>query len=406
MPKIGKFFKEKIETIKDSRFNNSDKEYRNKLLFHKAAILNKFILTIVVLIIIGIGTYIYFKNKVYTNYNVASVVEREDTINTRYLKYGTNILRYSNDGISSTDYTNKVIWNVAYEMQNPIVDICGDYVAVADLKGNKIYIMDSNGAKGEIDTTLPIQQIEVGSQGVVYAVMEDGTDIWILTYNFDGTVLAKSKQPMSSSGYPIDISVSDNGEKLMVSYLYVDSGVMKTNVAFYNYGSVGQNESDKLVSGYSYDGTVFPLVEFLNASTALAVGDSKIAIYKGTQKPQLLKEIEYTQEVLSAYYSDEYIGLVFNNEDTVDKYRLDIYNLTGEKILSKKFNYDYTNITLDKNGFVIMNENEFAAYSMSGIEKFYYKSSNTLLNVIRLETGGKFVIIDSKNTQVISLKLN
>lgn len=402
MLKIGKFFEEKVDALR----NGDDREYKNKLLFHKASVLKRMILTIAVIVIVGIGIYVFFKNKVYTNYNVISVVEREDSVNTKYLEYEDGILKYSNDGISFTDYNNNAKWNVAYEMQNPRVDISGSYVAAADLKGNKIYIMNTSGAKGEIDTALPIQQIEVASQGVVYAVMEDDTDIWIFTYNYDGTVLAKSKQPMATSGYPIDIAVSPNGEKLMVSYLYVDSGVMKTDIAFYNYGSVGQNESDNLVSGYTYDGIVFPMVEFLTESVSVAIGDSKVAIYTGNQKPQLLKEIECTEEILSAYYSKEHIGIVFNNDDDADKYRMDIYNLAGEKVLSKKFSYDYTDILLDESGFIIVNEGEFAAYSMAGIEKFHYKSNNTLLSVFRPESSGKFVIVDSKNTQFIGLKLN
>lgn len=401
----------KIKAKIGSRLNNiinfnDDSEYKKKLILHKAVIANKFVVGTLIGIILIIGLVIYFKNKVYTNYNLNSVVERKDTINTKYLDYNGKILKYSNDGISCTDYANNTIWNCSYEMQNPIVDICKNYVAVADLKGNKIFVMDENGEKGTIDTKLPIQKLQVASQGVVYAVMEENTNMWIYAFNYDGTLLAKSKQPMKSSGYPLEISVSDNGEKIMVSYLYVDMGIMKTDIAFYNFGSVGQNESDNLVSAYTYDGNIFPMIGFMTESTAAAVGDNKLVFFEGTQKPTLFKEIEITQEIRSAYYSDKYVALVFDANDTAGRYKIEIYNIKGEKILSTGFDYDYTDISLWDESFIIRNDNEFAVYNMSGLEKFHYQAANTIMNVISSGNFRKYVIIDANNTQEISLKLN
>ena len=49
---------------------------------------------------------------------------------------------------------------------------------------------------------------------------------------------------MNDGGYPISISLSSSGELLAVSYLYVDAGVVKSNVVFYNFGPVGANQSE------------------------------------------------------------------------------------------------------------------------------------------------------------------
>lgn len=407
MPRKKAFLK-KIFSKKDNDniLKNVQKDYKWNILLHRAGIMKKVIIGIVVIVLIIVGVNVFFNNKEYSQYNIASEVERGDAVATQYREYGSNILKYSNDGISCTDYKNTTIWNLSYEMQNPIVDISGEYVAAADLKGTQIFIMDMNGQKGEIKTTLQIQQIQVASQGVVYAVMEDGTDMWIYAYNYDGTVLAKSKQPMSSSGYPIKISVSDDGEKLMVSYLYVDSGIMNTKIAFHNFGSVGQNESDNLVSAYTYDGMIFPVVEFLNQSTSVAIGDSKLVLYKGTQKPKMYKEVDLETEVNSAYFSDKYIALIIDNEDGNGKYRIDIYNTDGDKILSKVFDYNYENVILYDKGFTVVNNNEFVSYNMSGVEKFHYEAQTNIVSVIKPDKWNRYVIIDSNNTKVINLKIN
>lgn len=400
MPNIREYLKSKRKNKKP------DYSYKKSLFVHKAAIFYRFIVIIVAIVAIGIGIYVYFENKVYTEYNIVSNVERTDSVSTKYLKYNEYIFKYSNDGASCTDYENNILWNQTFEMQNPMVDICGEYIAVADKEGNKIYIFNKSGLEGEIDVTLPISQIQVASQGVVYAVVEEGNNSYIYVYSKAGEVIAKSKQPMAKSGYPLDITVSDNGEKLGVSYLYVDSGIMKSDVAFYNFGSVGQNESDNLVSGYTSENIIYPVIEYVDDSTAIAVGDNKIEIYRGKQRPELYKEISIEEEIRSVYCSDKYIALIFDNTDGTQKYRLDLYTVEAEKILSLKFDKDYKNVILRDEGFIITGESEFSVYNISGMEKFNYKSGRSIINVIQTDSNNRFVVIDSANTQVISLKFN
>ena len=71
---------------------------------------------------------------------------------------------------------------------------------------------------------------------------------------------------------------------MAVSYLYVDAGVVKSNVVFYNFGPVGANQSDYMVSAYTYSDLVVPKVQFMNNDTAFAAGDSRLMIFGGSQK--------------------------------------------------------------------------------------------------------------------------
>ncbi|MFA9378570.1 MAG: DUF5711 family protein [Lachnotalea sp.] len=402
----------KVEEVADirkylkSKKSEDDFSYKKKLFVHKAAFFYKILILIIALIALGIGIYVYFINKVYTKYNVISNVERTDTSTTSYEEYMDGILKCSNDGASYTDYANNVLWNETFEMLNPIVDICDEYIAIADKEGNKIYIFNEKGLQSTIDVSQPIEQLQVANQGVVFAVLDDGNNSLIYTYDKAGNVLAKMKQPMTTSGYPLDISVSDDGVKLAVSYLYVDGGIMKTDIAFYNFGSVGQNEDDHIVSGYTYENIVFPNVSYVNETTAVAFGDNKVGIYKGTQKPEMTKEIDIEDEIQSVYYSDTYFGLVFENSDVGTKYRLELYDLEGEKILTLNFDQDYTNIVMKNNEFIIISEMDFSVYNISGLEKFHYEAQKALLNVIPMSSKNKFVVIESGTTEVIGLKIN
>ena len=133
----------------------------------------------------------------------------------------------------------------------------------------------------------------------------------IQTYDKEGNMLVESKLAMAKTGYPVDMAVSDDGEKLGVSFLYVDSGIVKTNVGFYNFGSVGQNEIDRLVSAYIYEGSVFPSIEYINETTSVAFGDKKVCVYQGRQRPELVKEIKVEEEIRSVFYTNNYFALVF-----------------------------------------------------------------------------------------------
>ena len=75
-------------------------------------------------------------------------------------------------------------------------------------------------------------------------------------------MIATGKTRIDSPGYPVDLDVSDNGELLVVSYVYVDGNTPTSYVAFYNFGSTGQNQMDNMVSGYTYPDVLVPQVQW------------------------------------------------------------------------------------------------------------------------------------------------
>ena len=108
----------------------------------------------------------------YEDFDVNSTVERSDTAATIFEEFQGNILKYSNDGALYTDTYNERIWNQTYEMTDPQIDICEDYLTIYDKKGTMIYIMTKEGILGGIETTMPIQQVRVASQGTVAVLMK------------------------------------------------------------------------------------------------------------------------------------------------------------------------------------------------------------------------------------------
>ena len=69
------------------------------------------------------------------------------------------LLNYSKDGAGCMDTKGNAVWNQTFEMQNPIVDICQNVVAIGDYNGRTIYVMNTGGPMGNITTNRPIRNI-------------------------------------------------------------------------------------------------------------------------------------------------------------------------------------------------------------------------------------------------------
>ena len=297
-----------------------------------------------------------------------------------------------------------MLWNETFEMQNPLVDSCGDYVALGDYMGTTIYVYNSLGLQGTIDTSTPLKRFCVSGNGNVAVVLEDDEVTWIKLFDVNGTNIASDRTTMSKSGYPVCVDISEDGILMAVSYLFVDSGVLSSSVAYYNFGAVGQNEVDNLVSGYNSSGTVVSLVNFINADTSIAVGDNRFSIYKGSEKPESIFEKELDKEVLSVFYNENKIALVYEDEDGANKFIAEVYDDKGNIVTTQGFDMDYSNISLYKDLLVIYNSEACQIYNTSGLLKYDGKFAKSAVIVIPEAAGSRFLVVYGDGMEEIKLK--
>lgn len=380
-------------------------EMNEKIHRHRRKILGWASLAVILLVAGLVGTYIYIQTRTYTKYEVIKAVEREDSAGTQFTVFHGNILKYSKDGAMCMDANNRMIWSQTYEMQSPVADICEDYAVIGDKKGNWIYIMDTSGPCGEIKTTMPIQRVQVANQGMVAILMEqDGTG-YIQVYDKEGKFLAEGELHTENSGYPLDLTISNDGKKMAVSLLDVNEGNVKTTITFYNFDSVGQNEIDNIVGQYSYSDMVFPKVEFLTNDIMAAFGNGKAVIFEGTQKPQVKKEITVKQEIRSIFYNEAYIGFVFINENAKETYKMQVYDLRGAEVLSKNFKMEYQEIGfLENDEICIRNDLECAIYTLRGVEKFHANFEKSIFKIMSASGLRDYIFLTDGETQKIRLK--
>lgn len=379
--------------------------YKEKIRSHKLAVFFRTvgIATIVVFLVAAI--YVSWRDKEYSEASITQGASITNGADAKVISLNGHIVQYSKDGISCLDETGKVLWNQTYEMQNPIAHTCQNVVAVGDYNGHNIYVSNVNGAMGEVDTNLPIRDFCVSSQGVV-AVVLDGIDVtWIYLYDSKGNTIANFKTTMKDSGYPISVSISPNGELVCVSYIYPEDGTVKTSVAFFNFGSVGQNSIDNYASGYDYPGVVVPYVQFMNSGAAFAVSDDRIMFYAGEEKPMSQSEsFTGSEEIRSVYFDDSYVGLVFANSTTDGAYRLQVYNTSGDLTLTTYFDIDYSEVVFNNKQIIIYNEDECVIKDMNGRDKYSGTFEEPVRTMVPTNLRNKFILVTADSVDTYTLK--
>lgn len=378
--------------------------YKEKIMKHKLTTMYRIVLVVIVLIAIMALVYVQYRRHVYTGYDILSSVAREKGAEARDIRLGNSILTYSKDGAHCTDAKGDVTWNQTYEIQDVRVATSQDVVAIGNYNGRSIYLGNTEKQLGEITTTMPIRDLAVSSTGYVTAVLADTDVTWINTYNSDGENIYSGQTHMSNSGYPGAISLSPNGELLAVSYVYIDAGVLKTNIAFYNFGPVGANNSDYMVSGHTYQDLLVPMVQFMDNETMFAVGDSRLMFFKGNQIPTSAGEYLFDQEIQSVFYNEKYVGLVFVSEDAEARYRMDVYNTKAEKVGSYYFDIEYNDIFFGQDCFTAYNETDCLVMTLEGIEKFNGHFSKSVNLMIPTGSAYKYLLISDTSIDTIQLK--
>lgn len=379
-------------------------DYKEKIRRHRQSKLRFFCVSAGIIAFVLLAFFLYHTLRVYSHYVTKEVIERTESSASVTLQIGENMVSYSKDGASCVDIDGNKIWNQTYEMQKPIVGVTDSSIAISDYNGRNIYVMNSEKILGTVSTNMPIKNVAVSESGIVAAVMEDGSTTWIYVYDTKGNVLVFFKTKMNNSGYPIAIALSPDAMLMAVSYLYVDSGVMRSSVAFYNFGEVGQNELHNYVSGFNYTESLVPYLKFIDDETIVAVADDRIMFYKGNQKPAVLGETLLNREILGVYESKEYVGLVFENNEGETKYCMELYNLEGEKEDTLEFDCEYTDILITEKSIVVYNKNEWNVYTIGGRKKFSGVYEQSIQKIVATDTIEKYLIVTDETLEKVVLK--
>ena len=370
--------------------------YELRLSRHKRNIVKKTVITVVAIAAAVTAVGFYIEKRSYHNYKVVQSSEQEDVVSTSYIEMDGDILRYSPDGVSLVSDKMSTLWSETYQMQNPVADVNGTRAVIADKDGTTLEIYDKSGKTGSVTTSYSIIKARVSKSGLVAAILDGGDDTWIDFYSTDGSLIAENQTKIDDPGYPLDIAVSEDGVVMMVTYQFVDGSDTTSYVAFYNFGDVGQNEDDRIVSGYKYEGVVVPQIQYLSNNRSIALKDNGFTIYQGSQIPKEVKTIETDKEIVSTFYDDDMVGLVFKNDSKDKQYIMEVYNTADGKLKFKEdFNISYTTIKLSGGNILMYNSSQMCVMNSRGVQKYLGSVDGTIKDFFKIGMNRYLLVLDS-----------
>lgn len=356
-----------------------------------------------VLILLAVcGTYLLMKNQTYGQARTDSTYAGNTSDMNNYCQFADGIVRYNRDGVVFLNKNNEEQWIQPAQIQNPVLVEKDESFAVADMGGNNIMVFSEEGLKGEIETPLPIEKMAISGQGIVSMILKNENSPKIISYDAAGNVLVEQQITVSTTGYPVALEMSDDGNTLAVSYLHTEGTSISSKVIYYNFGEEGKKKTDNIVSQEEYQNTVMADIFFMGTDCSVAVGDNSFVIYSGTDNPKKTKEVEMNQEIQSVFHTDTYIGFILLNQEK-SGYELRLYNRRGGEVITRDIPGLYSHVKMDGDQVIMWDGSRCCIVSDTGIIKFNGDLKVDALEIFRARGLNRYYVMSVDELRVIYL---
>ena len=372
---------------------------RRRSLIKKVVIIS----LIVIVVLAAAGITYYNSIRQYKGYTVVKSSETVYETNASYIRFGTNLLKYTPEGASYINSNGDIVWTAGTDIKAPIAAANGNYAVVADKGGNKVAVFNTDGQVSENTMPYAICDIDVSEHGAYVVVLESDKTNYINMYSSTGSIIYEIQTSLDKSGYPVDITVSNNGEKLFTSYFLVDGLTTNISLTAYNFGEVGQNlNADRMVGGFKFKDELIPKVEFVTNNTIAAFSDQHIYIYKMKEKPSLKAIVNLDGEVKSIFYSSSFIGTVQKAAEGTG-YVMKVYDLTGKLEFTHDIDFEYDSINASDEEIIVTGGQDCLILTKSGRTRFRYVFDSTIKNMIATSGTRQYIVTFENRTETIKL---
>lgn len=362
------------------------------------------LLCMIVLTILAAMAGIWFYNRVhlFESYRIVQSTEEHDVEGTRYAMLEDSIIKYGHDGVFCVDTNNHSLWSIAYSMQTPICDTCGGTMVIAELQGKQVYVLNRSGLLGSFETAMNIRKAKVGSNGVTALLLDDGDTSWICLYDRNGSQIASVRATMEDSGYPIDLAITPNAKKMMVSVVRAEEGILTGSVFFYDFSS---SASDRhLMQTLDYPNEIFPEVFYASGQTPVAVGSGGFVVFTGSKRPSQKTAVPLEREIVSCFHDTSNIGFVFHSDDTQIRYEMEVYSISGKKAMQASCTFDYTGVEMTDGEILLYDASHLYVYRSSGRQKLGAAYDKEVRYFAPLEGLRKYLVITQDSMDRIRIE--
>ena len=138
-----------------------------------------------------------------------------------------------------------------------------------------------------------------------------------------------------------------------------------------------------------------PQTMYLDGDRAIAVRDDGFTVYGGSQIPKEGTTVKVDKEIVSTFYDDSMIGLVFKNGDKDKPYTMRVYSTDGTPKFEKNFNIPYTTIKVSGGNIIMYNSSQICVVNSRGMEKYSGTVDGTISDFIKIGWNRYLLVLDN-----------
>ncbi len=393
------FWTEQIAEIKDSKLNK------------KRLITTIAVIFIIVIAIIVIGLYNtndkarewidinIFRKEILKNESIT--IDLKEDQNASIYAFNKYIGVLSKTKLSIYGSTGNEEKTLDIKISNPIFDSANRFLAIAENKGKKFYLIEDKEIAWEQEVEGNIAQIIINKNGYVAVVIVDTSYKTVIKmYNSEGKLMFNS---YLSSTRAIDVSISNDNKHLAIAEVDTTGSVIQSNIrilsidkaetdATNSLENTYKSEANKLITNIKYQDKN-KLVCMYTDSIHIIENDEDISLIDNANKKVMFQSVDLNntacsiEEKSSGLFTADSIVNIINTENksikqyTADSVTKEIY--TYEDIIALNLGTEIEFI--NKNGWLVKRyvaEQEITNIVVSNnIAGIIYRDSIEIINL-------------------------
>lgn len=286
-----------------------------------------------------------------------------------YIPYCDGYMKVSRDGAEAVNGYGSLAWNVSYDMNEPVAAVCREYAAVGDYGNKLVYMMDGTGTLYWKNVPYPIREVETSAVGVTAVRMNEGLSDYIQLVTLAGDVLVEIMTLENRDGFPVDIALSEDGTKLVTSYLVINDAKAEGWLTFYNFGEVGQNYANNLTAVFKYE-DVIPEIRFMDNDTVCVFKKDGMDLYTVPELPELVAELSSEEPILRVCNDDKHLAVMTDNAKNGSVARAVVYDKKAQVVFDRTIMEMFDDILLSGEDIVFYNKDACLVMGLNGQLKF------------------------------------
>ena len=219
------------------------------------------------------------------------------------------------------------------EVSNPIFDSANRFLAMAEKKGKKLYLITDKDITWEANVEGNISQVHVNKNGYVAVVIEDTSyKTVIIMYNPDGKEMFKT---YLSSTRTADVTISNDNKHLAIAEVDTSGTIIQSNIKVISIDKAKSDptnslentykgESDKLITNIEYQDKD-RLICMYTDNIHMIENNQDITLMENQNKKMIFQSVELVnhaiqiEEKSSGLFTADSVIHIVNTENRTEK---------------------------------------------------------------------------------------